>query len=71
MTLTNKQIKLLGILAVKPVVAPWANPVMFNLNKMGLVTGEIAADVNGKVHTSKVWTLTDAGKRFVAESVGA
>lgn len=71
MTLTNKQIKLLIVLAVKPVVAPWSNPVLFELGKLGLVEGEIVADVNGSIHTSKVWTLTDAGRRYVAEGLSA
>lgn len=71
MTLTNKQIKLLGILAVKPVVAPWSSLDLVRLEHMKLVAGVIALGANGKVHTSKVWTLTDAGRRFVAESASA
>lgn len=68
MTLSNKQIKLLGILAVRWIVAPWSS---INLEQMGLVAGDVAFGANGKVHTSKVWLLTDAGRRYVAESVNA
>lgn len=71
MNLSNKQIKLLGSLAIKSVIAPWSSIDLVKLEQMKLVSGAIAFGANGKVHTSKVWTLTDAGRRFVAESVGA
>lgn len=71
MNLTNKQIKLLGVLAVRWVVAPWSSIDLVKLEQMKLVSGHIAVGSNGKVHTSKVWTLTEAGILFVAESARA
>lgn len=68
MTLTNKQIKLLGTLAVKPVIAPWSCIDLVKLEQMQLVLGVMALGANGKLHTSKNWTLTDVGCRFVAEN---
>ena len=71
MKLTAKQIDLLRILAVRWIVAPWSSIDLNKLEQMKLVSGDLAFGANGKVHTSKVWTLTDAGRRFVAESVNA
>lgn len=71
MTLTNKQIKLLGILAIKPVIAPWSSMDLVKLEQMKLVSGAIAFGANGKVHTSKVWTLTGAGYNYVAKAIDA
>lgn len=71
MKLTNRQNKLLGILAVRWVVAPWSSIDLVKLEQMKLVSGDLAFGANGKVHTSKVWTLTDVGRRFVAESTRA
>lgn len=68
MKLTNKQIKLLGTLAIKPVIAPWSSIDLVKLEQMQLVMSVMAFGANGKLHTSKIWTLTDAGCRFVAEA---
>ncbi|MFC3442580.1 hypothetical protein ACFOKF_15500 [Sphingobium rhizovicinum] len=70
MNLTNKQIKLLGILATRWIIAPWATIDLVKLEQMNLVAGDLAFGANGKVHTSKVWMLTVAGRQFVAESLG-
>lgn len=70
MNLTNKQIRLLGVLATRWIVAPWSTIDLVKMEQMGLVVGDLAFGANCKVHTSKVWTLTDAGRRLV-ESASA
>ena len=62
MNLTAKQVFLLGSMAVKPVIAPWSSPDLVKLERVGLVSGQIAFGANCRVHTSKVWTLTDGGR---------
>lgn len=65
---TKKQVTLLGAMAAKPVIAPWSNIDLAKLEQMKLVSGAMAFGANGRLHTSKIWTLTEAGIRFVAES---
>lgn len=70
--LTNKQIALLKVLAKRtPVLAPWTNPDFVALQQPGYVTGEVAFAPNGRLHSSKVWTITDRGRDFLrVERVG-
>lgn len=71
MTPSPKQIRLLAAMAHKPVIAPWSCLDLVKLEQRKLVAGEVAVGANGKLHSSKVWTLTDAGRHFVAESASA
>lgn len=66
MKLSPKQMRLLQSMTRKPVIAPWSTLDLTILEQLKLVSGEIAFGANGKVHTSKVWTITDGG-RLIAE----
>ncbi len=68
---TSKQIRLLAGMVKAPAIAPWSCLDLVQLEQLKLVSGAIAIGANGKVHTSKVWTLTDGGRRFVTESASA
>lgn len=70
MTPTIKQVRLLAAMAKTPAIAPWSCLDLVKLEQLKLVSGAIAIGANGKLHTSKVWTLTDAGRRLV-ESASA
>lgn len=71
MKLTAKQIKLLELLAQRAIIAPWSNLDLTKLMQMKLVADAVAYGANGRLHSSKVWTLTDAGRRRLAEGGNA
>lgn len=64
MKLTAKQIRLLELLAQRAIIAPWSNLDLVKLEQMKLVADAVAYGANGRLHSSKVWTLTDAGRRL-------
>ena len=70
--LTNKQIKLLKVLEQRSsVLAPWANPDLLALDRLGYVTAAFAFAPSGRLHTSKIWTITELGRDFLrVERVG-
>lgn len=66
MNLTSKQIAILESLAKRsPVVAPWTNRDLTCLEQMRFVQAEAAYQATGKLSSNKVWTITDAGRRFL------
>lgn len=66
--LTKKQIALLGAMARKsPVIAPWSNRDLVTLHQRGFVDEALAWATDGRVSGSKVWTISDAGHRFLDE----
>ncbi|MEC8033960.1 MAG: hypothetical protein VX205_03080 [Pseudomonadota bacterium] len=68
--LTVKQTKLLVTLAKGAIVAPWSSLELVKLAQMRLVAEDFAFGTNGRLHTSKIWTLTDAGRQALAGSAG-
>ncbi|WIA55488.1 hypothetical protein N6H05_21035 [Sphingobium sp. WTD-1] len=71
MKLTAKQTRLLELLAQRMIIAPWSNIDLVKLMQLKLVDEAIAYGANGRLHSSKVWTLTDAGRRHLAEKGAA
>lgn len=67
MKLTAKQDKLLDLLAQRAIIAPWSNLDLVKLMQLKLVDEAIAYGANGRLHSSKVWTLSDAGRRHIAD----
>lgn len=67
MKLTAKQTKLLELLAQRAIIAPWSNLDLVKLMQLKLVAEAIAYGANGRLHSSKIWTLTDAGRRHLAD----
>jgi len=65
--LTAKQTKLLEALVQRPIIAPWSNIDLVTLRQLKLVDEAMANGANGRLHTSKVWTLTNDGRRYLAE----
>lgn len=66
--LSQKQINILLVLAKgRPIIAPWSNSDLTILEQTKLVASAYAMAPTGKAHTSKIWTLTDAGSCFLAE----
>lgn len=71
MKLTAKQTKLLELLAQRMIIAPWSNIDLVKLMQLELVDEAIAYGANGRLHSSKVWALTDAGRCYLAEKGAA
>lgn len=71
MKLAAKQNRLLESLAKMPVIAPWSNIDLVKMGQMGLVDEQIALGANGRVHSSKVYTLSAKGRGLLAERTGA
>ena len=65
--LTKKQAGLLTTLAKGAIVAPWSSIDLTKLAQLKLVDQAFAFGTNGRLHSSKIWTLTDAGRRALAE----
>ncbi|MFY9350338.1 MAG: hypothetical protein WBL20_03030 [Sphingobium sp.] len=65
--LTKKQIGLLETLAKGVIVAPWSTIDLVKLSQQKLVSETLAFGVNGRLHSSKIWTLTDEGCRYLDE----
>lgn len=69
--LSKKQVGLLATMAKGAIVAPWSSMELVKLAQMKLVSEAFAFGMNGRLHSSKVWTLTDAGRQALAGSSGA
>jgi len=69
--LTAKQAGLLATLAKGAIVAPWSTMDLVKLSQMKLVDEAFAFGANGRLHSSKIWTLNDAGRRALAERTAA
>lgn len=66
--LTKKQITLLANMTRKsPVIAPWSNRDLVTLSQLGFVDETLGWAADGRVSGSKVWTITDKGRRFIDE----
>lgn len=67
-SLNKKQISLLTNMTRKsPVIAPWSNRDLVALSQLGFVEETVGWAADGRVSGSKVWTITDKGRRFIDE----
>jgi len=60
--LTAKQFRLLETLTKGAIDAPWSSIDLVKLAQMELVIEAFAYGANGRLHTSKIWTLTEQGR---------
>lgn len=69
--LTQKAINVLKTLDKGyPVIAPWSNHELNILESAKFAKSAYAMSPGGKAHTSKVWEITENGKRFLIEERG-
>lgn len=64
---TAKQVRILEAMLRKPVIAAWSHRDLNPLMQMGLVSDALALGADCKVHSSKIWTITDKGRLFLNE----
>lgn len=66
--ITAKEIKLLQLLAKgEPVLASWFHQNLCDLQRAGHASSTVLLAANGKLSASKLWTITDMGRRFLTE----
>lgn len=66
--ITNTQIKLLKLMVERePVIATWNHGDLSWLARRGLVVAHKGFATTGRLSSSSIWYLTEAGRRFLTD----
>ena len=69
--LSQKAINILKVMrGGKPVIAVWSHPELNMLESARLAISTYAVAPTGKIHTSRLWTITDEGQAFLRNERG-